>query len=123
MLSIHALAISVGNLHLQTEQAAEIDFAALRSIETVTRVPLVLHGGSGITLATRQTLAHLSHVKKFNIGTKLRMVFGKALRQTIADQPDQFDRIALLASTVLDMRQAAVRVMRNLVSPTHPISI
>lgn len=116
---IDALAISIGNLHLQTEQAAEIDFAALRSIEAVTRVPLVLHGGSGIPLATRQKLAHQSRVKKFNIGTELRMAFGKALRQTIADQPNQFDRIALLASTVPDMRQAAVRVMRNLASPTH----
>ena len=48
---IDALAISVGNLHLQTEQHAVIDMAALRAIETVTAVPLVLHGGSGIPAA------------------------------------------------------------------------
>ena len=118
---IDALAISIGNLHLQTERAAEIDFAALRLVEAVTRVPLVLHGGSGIPLATRQMLAHQSRIKKFNIGTELRIAFGNALRQTIVDQPDQFDRIALLASTVPDMRQAAVRVMRNLASPIHPV--
>ena len=111
---IDALAISVGNLHLQTEQAAEIDLASLRAIEAVTRVPLVLHGGSGIPLATRQMLASQCRVKKFNIGTELRMVFGKALRQTLAQQSEEFDRIVLLASTMPEMHQSALQIMRDL---------
>ena len=111
---IDALAISIGNLHLQTEQAAEIDLASLRAIEAVTRVPLVLHGGSGIPLATSQMLARQCRVKKFNIGTELRMVFGKALRQTLAQQSEEFDRIALLASTMPEMHQSAMQIMRDL---------
>ena len=113
---IDALAISIGNLHLQTEQAAEIDLVSLRAIEAVTRVPLVLHGGSGIPLATRKMLATQSRVKKFNIGTELRMAFGKTLRHTLTTQPDQFDRTALLASTMPEMRSAAMQVMQNLTS-------
>ena len=111
---IDALAISIGNLHLQTEQAAEIDFSSLRAIEAATCVPLVLHGGSGIPLATRQMLASQSRVKKFNIGTELRMAFGKALRQTLAQQSEEFDRIALLTSTMPEMRQSAMQIMRDL---------
>jgi fructose-bisphosphate aldolase, class II len=111
---IDALAISIGNLHLQTEQAAKIDMDALRAIEAVTRVPLVLHGGSGIPSATRQLLATQSRVKKFNIGTELRIAFGKALRQTLAEKPNEFDRIALLTATMPAMREMAISIMRNL---------
>ena len=116
---IDALAISIGNLHLQTEQVAEIDLASLRAIEAVTRVPLVLHGGSGIPITTRRMLASQSRVKKFNIGTELRMVFGRALRRTLAEQPGEFDRIAMLASTMPELRQSTMHVMRDLACRDH----
>ena len=119
---IDALAISIGNLHLQTEQSAEIDLASLRSVEAVTRVPLVLHGGSGIPTAMRQQLARQSRVKKFNIGTELRMAFGQALRQTLYDHPEQFDRVALLSSTMANSRNVARRIMENLVGDQIPMT-
>jgi fructose-bisphosphate aldolase, class II len=111
---IDALAISIGNLHLQTEKTAEIDLASLRAIEVVTSAPLVLHGGSGIPGAMRRTLAKEARVKKFNIGTELRMAFGKALRRAFSEKPTEFDRIALLASTMPELRLAAMHVMREL---------
>ena len=111
---IDALAISIGNLHLQTEKTAEIDLASLRDIERVTSVPLVLHGGSGIPGAMRRTLAKEARVKKFNIGTELRMAFGKALRRAFSEQPTEFDRTVLLASTMPELRLAAMHVMREL---------
>jgi fructose-bisphosphate aldolase, class II len=111
---IDALAISIGNVHLQTAQVAQINMDALRAIEAVTTVPLVLHGGSGIPSATRQLLATQSRVKKFNIGTELRMAFGKALRQTLEEKPGEFDRIALLSSTMPAMREMAKNLMTDL---------
>ena len=111
---LDALAVSVGNLHLQTEKAAEINRAALAAIEAVTTVPLVLHGGSGIPVVVRQALARTSRVKKFNIGTELRMAFGAALRETLAAHPDEFDRIKLLSATMPAMRQAARQALREL---------
>ena len=109
-----ALAISVGNTHLQTEKCAAIDLAALRAIEAVTRLPLVLHGGSGISAATRRMLARGTRVCKFNIGTELRMAFGSALRKSLADSPSAFDRIALLAPVIPAMRAAAADVIAKL---------
>jgi fructose-bisphosphate aldolase class II len=115
---VDALAISIGNVHLQTEQAAEIDMDALRAIEAVTTVPLVVHGGSGIPHAVRRQLAGRSRVKKFNIGTELRMAFGSALRATLAEHPDEFDRLRLLAATMPASRAAAELVLRELAD--HP---
>jgi fructose-bisphosphate aldolase, class II len=114
--SVDALAVSVGNLHLQTEQMADIDLAALAAIEAVTSIPLVLHGGSGIPLAVRRELAGNSRVKKFNIGTELRMTFGQALRDTLSLQVHEFDRNKILASTIPALRAAAIKVLLGL----HP---
>jgi fructose-bisphosphate aldolase, class II len=111
---VDALAISIGNLHLQTQKQAEIDIEALRAIEAVTTVPLVLHGGSGIPSATRRLLARTSKVKKFNIGTELRMAFGAALRSVLAIQPEEYDRINLLRATIPASRNIAMSVMREL---------
>lgn len=104
---VDALAISVGNVHLQQEKSDGIDFAALRAIEAVTDVPLVLHGASGIPVATRSLLARQHRVRKFNIGTELRQAFGAALRTSLADQPAGFDRIELLKPTIGALRTAA----------------
>jgi fructose-bisphosphate aldolase, class II len=111
---VDALAISVGNLHLQTEKQAEINLPALRAIEAVTTVPLVLHGGSGIPSATRQLLAADSKVKKFNIGTELRMAFGIALRSILADRPEEFDRINILGATIASSRAIAKSILQEI---------
>jgi fructose-bisphosphate aldolase, class II len=108
-----ALAVSVGNVHLSTEKTNGINLKALHAIETVTRLPLVLHGGSGIPLETRQMLARQTRVSKFNIGTELRMEFGKALRKSLADQPDVFDRIKLLSPTMDAMRIATADLLKS----------
>lgn len=104
---VDALAVAVGNVHLQQEKTDGIDFAALRAIEAATAVPLVLHGASGIPPATRGYLAHRHRVRKFNIGTELRQAFGTALRTSLADQPSSFDRIELLKPTIPALRAAA----------------
>jgi fructose-bisphosphate aldolase class II len=108
----------VGNVHLQTDKAAVIDWDALRAIEAVTFCPLVLHGGSGIPRDVRTKLARQSRVKKFNIGTELRMAFGQSLREALAAEPEQFDRIALLSATMPAVQAATAEILRALWSPT-----
>ena len=109
-----ALAISIGNVHLSTEKTSGIDLAALSAIEAVTQLPLVLHGGSGIPVAMRQQLARGTRVKKFNIGTELRMAFGTALRKRLMDCPDAYDRIEILKGTIPAVRAEARRIIEEL---------
>lgn len=112
-----ALAISIGNVHLQTEKSAGIDFKALQAIEAVTSLPLVIHGGSGVPVDIRQKLAKESRVSKFNIGTELRMAFGAALRKSLADNPASFDRVTLLSPTIAPVREATANVIRGFGKP------
>ncbi|MHA1553407.1 MAG: class II fructose-bisphosphate aldolase [Alphaproteobacteria bacterium] len=112
-----AIAISVGNVHLQTDQRASIDRAALAAIEAVTTRPLVLHGASGIPSDMRRALARETRVAKFNIGTELRMAFGTALRRSLADQPEVFDRVALLQPTIAALQAPTMKILRSLRYP------
>jgi fructose-bisphosphate aldolase class II len=111
---VDAMAVSVGNLHLQEAAGRGLDLARLRAIEAVTTVPLVIHGGSGVPPEQRAALAAGSQVCKFNIGTELRMEFGRALRQALAEDPAQFDRIAILKATEGPLSAATRAVMRGM---------
>jgi fructose-bisphosphate aldolase, class II len=111
---VDALAVSVGNVHLQESAGQELDLGLIRRIEAVTGVPLVIHGGSGVPLAERAALAAGSRIAKFNIGTELRMAFGAALRAAVARDPARFDRIAILREVEDPVMEAARAVFRGL---------
>lgn len=108
---VDAMAISVGNVHLQQDKDGGLDEPRIRAIEAVTDVPLVIHGGSGVPIAQRTALATGSKICKFNIGTELRMAFGDALRGAVNADPNRFDRNAILQETLDPVAAAAARVL------------
>lgn len=115
--AVDAMAISVGNVHLQQDKEGGLNLARIRAIEAITDVPLVIHGGSGVPLAQRQMLATTSAVCKFNIGTELRMAFGTALREAVNADPDRFDRISILKETHDPLVTATRNVLRAFGAP------
>ena len=111
---VDAMAVSVGNLHLQSSPGAGLDRDRLRAIEALTPVPLVIHGGSGVPGAERSALAGGSGICKFNVGTELRQTFGAALRATLQEHPARFDRLEVLTATEAPLAAAAAAVFRQL---------
>lgn len=111
---VDAMAISVGNLHLQQDKQGGLDEARIAAIEAVTDLPLVIHGGSGVPGPQRTAMARGTKICKFNIGTELRMAFGQALRTSLRDHPDRFDRIEILRGTQTPLTDAARKVLREL---------
>lgn len=111
---VDALAVSVGNVHLQRTSAAEIDVPALERIHLAVPVPLVIHGGSGVPSPMRQRLARAGLVSKFNIGTELRMAFGAMLRATLAASPDAFDRNEIMREVEAPLAMTAQRILAEL---------
>ncbi len=109
---VDAMAISVGNVHLQQDKEGGLDEARIRAIEAVTTVPLVIHGGSGVPVAQRSHLAQTSKICKFNIGTELRMAFGAALREAVNSDPTRFDRVQILQETHAPLVTATRTVLR-----------
>jgi len=108
---VDAMAISVGNVHLQQDKEGGLDEARIRDIEAVTEVPLVIHGGSGVPVAQRTALARGSKICKFNIGTELRMAFGEALRASVNKDQTRFDRVQILRESHDPLVAATQRVL------------
>lgn len=83
------LSVAVGNIHgaitgaakNQKKVEAKLNIEHLKKIRDVTRVPLVLHGGSGVK---REYLlqAIQNGLTKINIGTDIRQAYEKALENT-----------------------------------------
>jgi len=115
---VDAMAVSVGNVHLQEQSGAGLDEDRIRAIEAVTNVPLVIHGGSGVPHAQRRKLALGSNICKYNIGTELRMAFGHALRAAVEKDPERFDRVAILSETHEPVVAATLKVLRALKAET-----
>ena len=111
---VDAMAISVGNVHLQTQRGEGLDEGRIRAIEAVTDVPLVIHGGSGVPDEQRTRLARTSNICKYNIGTELRMAFGAALRGAVNADPARFDRVQILKDTHDPVMAATRRVLAGL---------
>ena len=110
---VDAMAISVGNVHLQQDREGGLDVDRILAIEAVTDTPLVIHGGSGVPDAQRAALAQTSNICKFNIGTELRMAFGAALRQAVNSDAARFDRVQILKETHDPLVTATRRVLRG----------
>lgn len=76
---VDALAVAVGTLHRMTAQNAKLQYYLLDEIEAATKVPLVIHGSTGLPDQDLEKLRSY-HIGKMNIGTALRMAFGKTLK-------------------------------------------
>ena len=109
-----AMAISVGNTHLQLDKNTNVDIQDIVAVQNLTDTALVLHGGSGIDPLLRAKIARETNVCKFNIGTELRKTFGDSLRVSLKNNPETYDKIQLLDSTANDIKKATKIVIENL---------
>ena len=85
-----------------------------KNIQNVTKIPLVLHGSSGISYQMRKKIARNTNVAKFNIGTELRMIAGNSLRKNITNNPKTFDRLMLIKPTINKITNQTKKVIKNI---------
>lgn len=77
---VDALAVSVGNVHLLENGKASLDFELIRHLARKIPVPLVLHGGTGITDEDMREAISLG-MCKVNVGTILKRVYLTAIQK------------------------------------------
>ena len=80
------LAVSVGNVHIQIRGEQDLNLERLAAIRERVHIPLVLHGGTGITAGSLKEAIHLG-VAKVNYGTYLKQAYLEAVRAALADVP------------------------------------
>ncbi|MEJ7587444.1 MAG: class II fructose-bisphosphate aldolase [Ferruginibacter sp.] len=76
---IDALAVAVGNVHLLEGKKADLDFDLIRLLRKKIKVPLVLHGGTGISDdSLREAIA--MGMCKVNVGTVMKRAYIKSIQ-------------------------------------------
>jgi len=69
---IDALAVAVGNVHGFYKSTPKLDFDRIAAIRSLSPIPLVLHGGTGIPDDDLRKAAALG-INKINVGTELKV--------------------------------------------------
>ncbi len=111
---VDAMAISVGNTHLQKSKVAKINFNKILEIQKLTKLPLVLHGSSGINSKMRKKIARNTNVAKFNIGTELRVTACNSLRRSYNKNLRNFDKIEIIKPSIVDLKKHTIKVIKNI---------
>lgn len=99
---VDALAIAVGNAHGAYKLPPKLDFERIRTIAHTVDVPLVLHGGSGLTDNDfRQAIRE--GISKVNIFTDINVAAVKA----------EFSRFTDMNKGIIDLIPAAVEAIKQ----------
>ena len=108
---VDALAVAIGTAHGLYKSEPKIDFARLQEIGKLTRVPIVLHGGSSLPKEILREAIRLG-IRKINIGTELKLADTCALRTYLAEHPDELDPRKYLAAVRSGVRALVMEKMR-----------
>lgn len=94
-------------------RTASIQFDLLSEIQEAVKIPLVIHGSTGLP-DDQLTKMRAYHICKVNIGTALRVAFDKGLRAELAAHPDDYIYMDLLKRPLEDEKQVVKEKMRLL---------
>ncbi|WP_054693518.1 class II fructose-1,6-bisphosphate aldolase [Syntrophomonas palmitatica] len=105
---VDSLAVAIGTAHGQYKGEPKLDFARLETIRSLTGLPIVLHGSSGVPDEAVSRAISLG-VRKVNIDTNIREAFVWAMRKAMQDKPEEIDPRKILGPG----REAAVELIRE----------
>lgn len=108
---IDSLAVALGNIHAAYGENIAIDLDHLQIIHDRTGIPIVLHGGTGISEPDIQT-AITRGVSKINIATEWRRATLEHMRSRLADSEfkDFFALIPEIRQTISDIVRRKIRL-------------
>jgi ketose-bisphosphate aldolase len=81
---IDALAVSVGNVHLLENKKSDLDFDLILALRKKIKIPLVLHGGTGISPENLKEAIRLG-MCKVNVGTVMKRSYLKFIQSYLGE--------------------------------------
>jgi len=105
---VDSLAVAIGTAHGQYKGTPELDFPRLEKIKSIVKIPIVLHGSSGVPDEAIIEAIRLG-VRKVNIDTNIREAFVAASRQVLDANPREIDPRKVLGPA----REAATGIIRE----------
>lgn len=97
------LAVSIGSEHGIGENEA-LDIELLKKINSLTGIPLVLHGASGVPDSDIKKAVQ-NGIAKINIDTDIRHTFSKSIRKILEQYPQEQDFREILTKVMGDIQR------------------
>jgi len=111
LTGVDSVAVAVGTVHRMLTRSAKLDFERIARIRELVKVPLVLHGASGVPDdGVRGAVAN--GICKINIATELNKSFTRALAENMAAMPEEVDPRKFLAPAKKAVKEAVREKMR-----------
>lgn len=107
---IDCFAPAIGTAHGMYSTKPVINFDRVKEITTRKSVPIVLHGGTGLSDDTFHRLIQ-NGCAKVNISTKLKMQFADGFRSYLEGKPKEYDPLKLLKSVHEGVKSMAAGFM------------
>lgn len=104
--SVDLFSPSVGNIHgmLRNMPNPRLNISRVRAIKEAAKVPLVLHGGSGI-VDQDFTDAIKAGISMVHINTEIRVAYRDAVKKALADHPDEVAPYKIMKGAVAAMEE------------------
>lgn len=103
--NVDFLAPALGSVHGLYDGEPKLNFTRMDEIKEGTRIPLVLHGGTGIP-DYQINKAIECGICKLNINTELQIVWSQAVRKYLNENDSVYDPRKIIKSGEKDMKQA-----------------
>jgi fructose-bisphosphate aldolase, class II len=107
---IDCFAPAIGTAHGMYATEPVINFDRVKEITARKPVPIVLHGGTGLSEDTFRRLIQ-NGCAKVNISTKLKMEFADGFRTYLESKPKEYDPLKLLRAVHQDVKSMATGFM------------
>lgn len=85
-----SLAVAIGSVHAMAQASAELDIERLKRIQAKVKLPLVLHGSSGVKEESEVEAIQYG-IAKINVATMLNQAFVRGLKKAQEELPDNVD--------------------------------
>ncbi|HJN62956.1 MAG TPA: class II fructose-bisphosphate aldolase [Candidatus Paceibacterota bacterium] len=110
---VDLLAPAVGNLHGMLKNAANpaLDIERIKAIRETAGVPLVLHGGSGISYEDFQK-AIKAGISIVHINTAIRVAYKEGIEEALEQNPDDIAPYRFMKEGVENMEEVVERYLR-----------
>jgi len=115
---VDLLSPAVGSIHGMFKNIPEpnLDIQRIKEIKKASGVPLVLHGGSGVS--NEDFLAAVgAGISIIHINTEIRLAWRRSLEKSLKDNPEEIAPYKIMAEVIAEMKKAVfdkLKIFNNL---------
>lgn len=112
---IDMIAVAIGTSHGMYKGNPHIDYDLVEQVGRASMIPMVVHGGTGLSTDTFKKLLSYKHIKKINISTDIKLAYRKAIMESYENDiagADSFDPIIVDHRIHNEIADTVVRKLR-----------